>query len=341
MPETRTDPARLERLVRDALAAGGFSAGNAGIVAAHLVDAEARGVPSHGVNRLALYLHEAARGVIDPAAEPVVRAVRPGVLHVDGAGGIGIVAMHRATRAAIEVVDTHGVVAAGVVKCGHTGRMGAYGEQAAAAGCLAISLGGGGRRLWGNVVPFGGRTPVMSTNPYTLALPGKPDDPVVADFAISTWPAGKVAVARANGAPLPPDVAIDRAGTPTTDPEAYYDGGALLPAAGAKGSGMGIIAELMGDAMLGTAVEYNWLLILLRADSFRPMAEYRDAAYGFMEEVRGSAPAPGHDRVMLPGERETRLAESVSMSGLAIGDGVWQTMLDAVRSVGLDPGDYL
>lgn len=335
MPTEPMQPAQLTELIHDSLTAGGFTHANADIIARHLVDAEMKGVSSHGVNRLGLYLTEAGNDVIDPKAEPVVSTVRDGLLHVDGARGIGIVAMSRATAALIEEARKRGLAAAGIVNCGHSGRMGAYAEQAAAAGFLAISFGGGGRRRWGNVVPFGGIEPVMSTNPYTLGLPGLPDDPVICDFAISTVATGKVAVARANGETLPPDAAIDRHGEPTRDPEAYYDGGALLPAAGPKGSGLGIIAELAGDAMLGDCVEYNWLMILLRADAFQPMAEYEKRADAFVEEVRGSKTAAGFDRVMIPGERETTLAREAADSGIRISDGVWAGIVAAAKSVGV------
>lgn len=335
MPTEPMQPARLTALIRDSLAAGGFTPANADIVARHLVDAEMKGVSSHGVNRLGPYLAEVRNDVIDPEAEPVVRTLRDGLLHVDGARGIGIVAMARATDALIAAAGKRGLAAAGIVNCGHSGRMGAYAEQAAAAGFLAISFGGGGRRLWGNVVPFGGVEPVMSTNPYTLGLPGLPGDPVICDFAISTVATGKVAVARANGETLPPDAAIDRNGEATRDPEAYYDGGALLPAAGPKGSGLGIIAELTGDALLGDAVEYNWLMILLRADAFQPMAEYEKRATAFIAEVRGSKPAAGVDRVMTPGERETTLARRAADAGIRISDGVWAGIVEAAGSVGV------
>ncbi|MBT6274318.1 MAG: Ldh family oxidoreductase [Chromatiales bacterium] len=329
-------PAELVALIRNCLAAGGFSQTNSEVVALHLVDAEMKGVASHGINRLGLYLSEAAKDVIDAEAQPVVTHPRDGVVHVDGARGIGIVAMAHATEALVEEAGKRSLAVAGVVNCGHSGRMGAYAEQAAAAGFLAMSFGGGGRRKWGNVVPFGGVQPVMSTNPYTLALPGLPHDPVVADFAISTLATGKVAVARANGELLPPDAVIDRAGNPTCDPEDYYAGGALLPAAGPKGSGLGIIAEMMGDAMLGDCVEYNWLMVLVRADVFQPMAEYQRRAEGFVEEVRNSKTAPGVERVLMPGERETALAAEADREGIRIGDGVWAGIVAAAASVGIE-----
>lgn len=336
MPTDPMTPDYLTNLIRDCLAAGGFSPGNADIVSRHLVDAEMKGVSSHGVNRLGLYLNEAAADVIDPKAEPAVTSPRDGLLHVDGARGIGIVAMTRATDALIETAAKRGLAAGGIVNCGHSGRMGAYAEQAAAAGFLAISFGGGGRRKWGNVVPFGGVEPVMSTNPYTLGMPGLPDDPVVSDFAISTVATGKVAVARANGETLPPDSVIDRDGNQSRDPEAYYNGGALLPAAGPKGSGLGVVAELMGDAMLGDCIEYNWLMILIRADAFQPMATYEQRAADFVGQVRGSKSAAGFDKVIMPGERETTLARDAAANGIIIGDGVWAGIVEAAKSVGVE-----
>jgi len=336
MPTEPMTPAYLTALIRDSLTAGGFSAPNADIVSQHLVDAEMKGVSSHGVNRLGLYLTEAANDVIDPKAEPVVTSPRDGLLHVDGARGIGIVAMARATEALMETAGTAGIAAGGIVNCGHSGRMGAYAEQAAEAGFLALSFGGGGRRKWGNVVPFGGVEPVMSTNPYTLGLPGKPDDPVVCDFAISTVATGKVAVARANGETLPPGAVIDKNGDESQDPEAYYDGGALLPAAGPKGSGLGIIAELMGDAMLGDCLEYNWLMILIRADAFQPRSTYDVRAAEFVDQVRSTKTAAGFDKVIMPGEREMATAKAAAANGIVIGEGVWAGIVEAARCVGVE-----
>ncbi len=340
MPDLSIPLNALLIFLTDVLIAGGFSSKNAQIIAEHLIDAEMKGVVSHGVNRLGLYINEVDRGVIDPTAEPTISTVRESLLSVNGQRGIGIVAMSAATDAAIDVASNNGIAAVGVINCGHTGRMGAYGEQAANAGFFSLSLGGGGRRLWGNVVPHGGKDPVMSTNPYTLALPGLVDDPVVCDFAISTWPAGKVAVARANGDTLPPDVIINKYGKPSSNPEDFYDGGALLPAAGPKGSGMGIIAELMGDAMLGQSLEYNWLMILIRVDAFRTLSEYQKASEVFIAEVRDSTPLDGVEKVIMPGQKETELGQKGLIRGVEISEGVWNGIKEAANSVGINTSSY-
>ena len=299
-----------------------------------------KGVPSHGVNRLGLYIGEAKNGIIDPCAVPELEQKTNNLISVDGAGGIGIVAMNKATEAGIKLARNSGIVAIAISNCGHTGRMGAYGEQAADAGFLGLSMGGGGRKLWGNVVPFGGKEPVMSTNPYTFSMPGLKNDPLVCDFAISNWPAGKVAVARANDDQLPPGIIIDKNGNPSTNPNDFYDGGALLPAAGPKGSGMGIIAELVGDAMLGKTLEYNWLFILLRVDSFRSMTEYEKAASNFVNEVRNSKPIDENGKVLLPGEKETTSSKHAETNGIQISQGVFDSIKAAANDVGISPDDY-
>ncbi len=72
------------------------------------------------------------------------------------------------------------------------------------------------------------------------------------------------------------------------------------------------------------------------------MARYDAAAQGFMAEVRGSTPAPGFDKVLMPGEREAAAAKAVEESkGLVIGDGVWNGIVEAARSVGVEPSEYV
>ena len=95
-------PVSLIEFIKDSLQAGGFSVSNSEIVSNHLVDAEMKGVPSHGVNRLGLYLSEVQRDIIDPQAEPVIKKIKDSLLSVNGSRGIGIVAMKKATDAAID-----------------------------------------------------------------------------------------------------------------------------------------------------------------------------------------------------------------------------------------------
>jgi LDH2 family malate/lactate/ureidoglycolate dehydrogenase len=337
--ENRFAPEVLERLLTDALAAGGFTADAAMLTAAHLIDAEVKGVVSHGVNRLGWYLGRAKAGDLNPKAVPrVVRDDGP-LLLIDGDGGIGIPAMELALDAVLGRAASLGVAVAGVVNLGHTGRMGAYAERGARAGYFCQVFGGGGWRKWAIVAPHGGVRPILSTNPYAFGFPLGDQPPAVADFATSLIANGKATIARATGKPLPEGAALDKHGRPTLSPAVYQDGGALMPAAGHKGSGMSVIAELVGDAMMGEPHEFNWLLLAVKADAFRPLDEVTAAARAYADKVRATPPAEGVDRVMLPGEPEARLAAERA-SGVPLDPAVWDGIVAAARAVGIDAESY-
>ncbi len=333
--KTEVELAKIREFLIRCFVAGGFPSSNAEIVTDHLVDAEMRGVSSHGINRLGWYLDLARAKEIDPAAEPSVQQTSDNAISVNGNRGIGIVAMEAAVMRLIENVSRTPIAMAAITNCGHTGRMGAYADKAAQAGCFAICIGGGGRKKWASVVPFGGTEPVMSTNPYTLALPNGEEAPFVCDFAISAIAAGKVAVALANGQLLPEGALVDVHGIPTRDPKVFQNGGSLLPAAGPKGSGLGIIAELVGEAMLGSVLEFNWLMICIRADAFQPMNDYVASASAFAKQVRGTKAAHGFDTVMMPGDLEQGLFEAARKSGrIHVNEGIVNGLKKAAEAVG-------
>ena len=103
---------------------------------------------------------------------------------------------------------------------------------------------------------------------------------------------------------------------------------------------MGIIAELVGDAMLGKTLEYNWLFILLRVDSFRSMTEYEKAASKFVNEVRNSKPVDENSKVLLPGEKETTSSKHAETNGIQISRGVFDSIKAAANNVGISADDY-
>lgn len=332
------DAARLEALCATILGAAGVSSATAHSVAAHLVDSDLRGVESHGCSRIPSYLRLIAEGAINPKAEPSCEAVVGAqILRIDGHRGFGIPAMERALEALSEAVEDTALAAAGIVNVAHTGRIGAYAERAAERGCLAIICGGGNHLKFHNVAPYGGRKGVLGTNPYSLALPGGERGPLVVDFATSAIAQGKVMMARNKGAALPEGVILDRHGRPSSDPNDVYDGGAMLPAAGPKGGGLALIAELVGEALLGPPHEFNWLFIMMKVEAFRELGAYRADAEAFLAGVRDCPPQEGFERVSLPGELERERAARRHRDGIVIDDKIWAGIAEAARKVGIDP----
>ena len=103
---------------------------------------------------------------------------------------------------------------------------------------------------------------------------------------------------------MPVDSVIDKDGNLTRDPEDYFNGGAILPFGGHKGFALALMAEMIGEALLGpSSPECNWFLLAIDTRRFREPSALQAAAEEVLNDLRTCAPAPGFERVEIPGER--------------------------------------
>jgi LDH2 family malate/lactate/ureidoglycolate dehydrogenase len=321
----------------------GCDDGTAQEVGEHLVESNLQSIDSHGVLRLVQYVEQAEKGLFKPAGRPVLCRSEHGGWLVDGREGFGMPALTMAVGKGLELMcasGSGGAAVVGVVNCGHTGRLNQFVDQGARGGALTIICGGGSRRCWRQVAPYGGASGLLPTNPWALGLPGDESGPVLLDFATSAVAGGWVMAALAAGATLPPGAIIDSAGRPSVDPEDYRAGGALLPAGGPKGFGLGLMAELLGGALLGkvateAGLGLNMLVILVDTERFMPADELAAGVGAVLEEVRASPPAPGHAAVLVPGQWERAEAAGRRNDGVLLPGGVWRGLRGLAGARGL------
>ena len=282
---------------------------------------------SHGVMRILQYAEQFQTGYMRASARPAIITNEYGGCEVDGGGGIGIPTMALAYQEGVRQARESGVAALAVRHLGHTGRHGAFAESAANDGCLTLCMGGGNRQKWRQVAPHGGARGMLPTNPWCAGIPGGDRGPVIMDFATSKIAGGWIYAAESAGALLPENCVIDSKGNPTRDPQDYFDGGAILPAGEQKGYALALVAELIGEAMLGpSSTECNWLLICVDSTRFRNKSTMQTAAEQVLEELRQCPPAPGFEAVEIPGERERQCRDRAS-GWLAIPEQTWQQIL--------------
>jgi LDH2 family malate/lactate/ureidoglycolate dehydrogenase len=304
MPELTRD--RLEPLVTRALERWGATPAVARCVAEHLVESDLSGHPSHGVRQLPGYREMIASGECDMGAEPEVTGRTGAVTRIDGRSGMGQPAMALAVSVASDSAAELGVGLAAIVRCGHTGRMGAWAERAASRGMASVMF-----TAWGEppfTVALGpGSRPAFHTNPLAIGVPAERDH-LVLDMATSAIAEGKVAVAAESGTPLPAGAALDAAGRPTRDAAAVLAGGALLPAGGYKGFGLAAMIEALAIGVVGAdgpgmEPASGALVICIRADLFRSSDEQTAS----VEALRARLHASGQElEVLAPGELEQR-----------------------------------
>jgi uncharacterized oxidoreductase len=313
-------PDTLRDLTRRVLAAVGSPDDLARLVGDSLVDANLAGHDSHGVMRLLLYAQTARSGQVDPTARACITKRSGATAVVDGAFGWGQPAMWLATETAIELAHQFGLGAAVVNRCYHIGRVAPYVERITAERMIGIAMSNAGRA----VAPYGGRDRVMGTNPIAWAAPradGKP--PVSLDIATAAIAEGKVRVAKTKGELVPPGVIVTADGAPSQVPDDFYDGGALLAFGGHKGSGLSILAQVIGRGLAGlqppdpTAHRgaNGPFVLAINVESFTPFARFLDEVEAQCDEITGASPMEGFDRVRLPGEPEmenrVRRAEAI------------------------------
>jgi uncharacterized oxidoreductase len=325
----------------------GADADVAAELARHLVGSNLAGHDSHGVIRVPQYVGDTDRGLLVPSARPVLARESAVAGLVDAQRGFGQHSTMFALEWAMARARQHGVAMVAVRHSTHIGRLGEYAERAAAEGLIGIVTVGAVGAGIGGVVPFGGRTRFLGTNPWALSVPGRRRH-FVFDAATSTLAEGKVRVARAAGKPLPPDAIVDPGGHPTRDAEAFYAGGALLPLGGAlaghKGYGLGLASALLGAlGMIGDAEPTlvgaappettdargriaGVFLEVVDPASFGDPARYVELVDAALDAAKRQTPADGVTEVLVPGEPEERARARRSREGIPLPAATWSEL---------------
>jgi (2R)-3-sulfolactate dehydrogenase (NADP+) len=239
----------LRTLVQSALQAAGASEAMAASTARALVLAEAQGIASHGLSRVAQYATHLKNGRADGQAVPRVKQQRGAAVQIDAGCGLAFPACDLAVREAITRAKQHGVSFVGVMNSHHAGVIVDHLRAAADAGLVALGFANSPSAM----PAAGGKHPIFGTNPVAAAFPRRNADALLIDLSLSEVARGKVMVAAKKGDPIPLGWALDASGQPTTDARAALDG-SMLPvgsATSSKGAMLALIVELLVTAVIG------------------------------------------------------------------------------------------
>jgi ureidoglycolate dehydrogenase (NAD+) len=318
----------LREFCARALEAAGARAGDAVAVADGLVAADLRGIHTHGVLRLGVYVDRLRAGSINPRAELQIVRDSGAVLVADAQAGAGIAMAARAMDLALARARAHGIAVVSVRNGNHCGMLAYYAMRALSAGSIGIAASNADSQ----VAPFGARARFLGTNPLAVAVPAGVEPAIVLDMATSVVAHGRIKGAAQRGERIPPDWAVDAAGRPTTDPQQAL-AGALLPFGGAKGSGISLLIDIVAGMLAGgrsgpeIVPLYERLdepqgvghaFAALRVEAFEPLESFTQRMDETIDRVRRLPCAPGVARVCLPGEHEHRCAVEYRARGIPL-----------------------
>lgn len=310
-----------------------------------LVGANLAGHDSHGVIRIPAYISLIAAGKLDPKARPTIIEETANSALIDGNWTFGHVAAKYGTDVAIKKAKQSKTAIVSIVRCNHIGRLGQWASQASAEDVIAIVTVGGSGGSEGTrsaSAPFGGAEGAFSTNPIAIGVPGGETPDMLIDFATTVVAEGKIQVARAKGAELPPGCILDKNGQPSTNPNDFYDGGVLLPFGAHKGYALAMFVEMLGgvfspgDVYNGEGRRGGAVIWATDAYAFRTKESYAKNADFVLQRVKKIRPAAGFKEVLLPGEPEMMSAATRMREGIPVADSTWQLIIDAGKSVGVD-----
>lgn len=346
----------LEAFCQRSLEAAGASAAQARTVAQVLVAADARGIYSHGSNRLEMYVREALDGVTDVHAAPRIERETAAAASVDGRNAFGAVVGVFCMELAMAKARSAGVGWVVARASNHYGIAGYYAMLAQRSGLIGVSLTNTSPLL----VPTRARAPALGTNPIAVAAPSGDARPFVLDMATTTCPIGRVEVAARTGTDIPPAWGVDARGQPTRDPRAVLDGGGLLPlggpeqTAGYKGYGLAMLVEVLCGILAGAAYGPNirpWRQATGRhanlgqcfiaidpaafADGFED--RMRDLADG----LRSMPPADDALPVLVPGDPEREREAHALAHGIPLHDSIMAALRRLAEQLGIAPPETM
>jgi LDH2 family malate/lactate/ureidoglycolate dehydrogenase len=313
----------LEEFTRSAFIKAGVIEPHAEIVAHHLVQANLRGVDSHGVARIPYYIEGIRLGEVNTS--PKIRTVidKGATALVDGDFALGQVVGKSATELAIEKAAEFGIGVVGVRKTSHVGMLAYYGIMIAEREMIG--------QVFTNSPPFvaawGGKKPIFGTNPICITFPRNGIGPIVLDMATSESAAFKIMSAASRGESIPEGWALDEHGNSTRNPSEALKG-ALLPFGGYKGYGLAVAVELFSSVLVGADwstkvkvafhTEGGQYIQALDVSHFRPFKEYLRDLEEVLENIKMSGRGEAKDEIYLPGEKETIISVERSIHGIPI-----------------------
>ena len=345
--------ARLRDAMRLLVRGFGSAPAEVEAVVGNLVDANLTGHDSHGIGMLPRYAKAFLEGGLKP--NTAVRVVHDAgsLLRLDGDAGFGQVIGAQAMALGIERARAQGSCIVALGNAHHLGRIGAWAEQAAAAGLVSLHFVNVISRPI--VAPHGGADARFGTNPFCagVPLPGRP--PVILDFATSAIAQGKTRVAHNMGVPVEPGQLIDDQGQPTIDPRfsVVPPFGALLTFGGALGGhkayGLALMCELLGGALAAgltchqpddgrMRILNGMFSVLLDPAALGGTADFEQQAQVFLDWVQASPPRAGCAPVQVAGDAERASRAERSARGVPVDGTTWQEILDAAAQLGVAPG---
>ncbi|MHB1346676.1 MAG: Ldh family oxidoreductase [Candidatus Humimicrobiaceae bacterium] len=320
---------KIEQFMVDVFVKEGVPKSDARICADVLIEADKRGIDSHGVGRFKpIYIDRIKAGLQNPLTDFEILREGPTTAVVDGHNGMGQVVGKKSMELAISKAKKYGLGMVVARDSTHYGIAGYYALMAARENMIGIT----GTNARPSIAPTFGTENMLGTNPLVFGMPTDEDFPFVIDCATSITQRGKIEFYEREGKKLPPGWVIDQKGNTKTDPKVVLqelDTGkcALAPLGGIgeemggyKGYGYATVVEILSSSLqsglfLKDLADVNsdgkkvpsrlgHFFFAIDIGSFTEPESFKKNTGDILRQLRNSKKAPGQERIYTAGEKE-------------------------------------
>lgn len=342
---------RLRKQTKLILAAWGMPEVAAEATAKIMIEADLRGIDSHGAAMLTAYNKFRKAGSLDLTAMPEIEERSSICAVVSGNGGLGHYPSTLAIELAIKSAKASGLSCVTVRKSHHFGAAGPYAEYAARAGLIAIV---GTSGVSPAIVPTRSRIAMFGTNPLAFSAPSGRGDPVLLDMATSTVALGKLVIASLNHRTIPEGWALTPEGQSEIDPNNGLANRLMTPLGGTetmssfKGYGLAMMIEIL-STMLGGATycatrsrrkpnqiqpDVGHFFLCISPEMFRPLGDFESDVADMVDALHAAPRANPDSAILIPGEREFSVRRNRIISGIPVP----QDLADQIASISKEAG---
>jgi L-2-hydroxycarboxylate dehydrogenase (NAD+) len=347
---SRLSAGDLREFICAAARYGGIPDVDVPLFADALVDAELRGIESHGVGRLPVYVRAFTQGIVNP--RPTLTTVNESgaTMLLDADNGLGVIVGQRAMDRAVELAVTHGVGVVAVRNSNHAGMLATHVERAAARGMIGFFTSNGPA-----IMPAtGGIEPRLGNGPFAWGIPTEAVRPLILDMACSAVARGKIRLYAARDEELPPGWALDAQGRETRDPAAALEG-VVLPMASYKGYGIAFVNEILAAVLTGacfaaemprdflkegSTVIDSWkcghFALALDVARFIEPSLFKAGISRLGQVVRDGPTVTPDTEILLPGEPEDRTRRDRERDGIPLAGSARTSLSRFAEEIGID-----
>jgi len=321
---------RLRGWTEEILQKVGVSREDAVLLTDSLIEANLRGVDTHGITRmLCVYVERIRKGVMSAKSNLVVVREKASTALIGCHNSIGQVGAARAMEMAIGKAKQTGVAFTAVAHSNHYGMAAYWAMMALPHGMIGFSS----TNAPATVAPTGGCTPMFGTNPLAVAIPAGQEQPFVLDMATTVVSRGRIVLHAKQDKPLEPGWAFDERGVPTTDPRAALKG-LLAPIGGYKGYGISLAVDFLCGVLTGSnygthfpgfladnmidPTDVGSVFAAVNVESFIDLPEFTAAIDKAIREIKTSTRVEGVKRIYIPGEIEFEMRAERLAHGIPI-----------------------